>query len=67
MTQGTFYWRRDSRQLLLGGIDRPNEVGSAWVIEDDETKRKINGGALITRTEVERLATAGEYTLDTEP
>ena len=66
MTQGTFYWRRDSRQLLLGGIDRPHEVGSAWVIEADDTKRKINGGAFITRTEAERLATAGQYTLDTE-
>ena len=31
------------------------------------TQGKINGGALITRTEAERLATAGEYTLDTEP
>lgn len=66
VTRGTFYWRRDSRQLLLGGIDRPNEVGSAWVIEDDDAERKINGGALITHTDAERLATAGEYTLDTE-
>jgi len=38
----------------------------AWVIEADGTKRKVNGGASITRTEAERLATAGEYTLDTE-
>ena len=66
MTQGTLYWRRDSRQLLLGRIDRPHEAGLAWVIEADGTKRKVNGGASITRTEAERLATAGEYTLDTE-
>lgn len=66
VTWGTFCWRRDRRQLLLGGIERPNELGKAWVIEADDTKREINGGDLITRTEAERLATAGEYNLDTE-
>lgn len=67
VTRGTFCWRRDSRQLLLGGIERPNQLGKAWVIEaDGHTTREINGGDLITRTEAERLAIAGQYTLDAE-
>lgn len=66
MTWGTFCWRRDRVQLLLGGIARPNELGRAWVLEADGTKREINSGDLITRTEAERLSAAGGYTLDTE-
>jgi hypothetical protein len=36
------------------------------VLEADGTKREINSGDLITRTEAERLSAAGGYTLDTE-
>ncbi|HKO27506.1 MAG TPA: hypothetical protein VJU80_08630 [Solirubrobacteraceae bacterium] len=38
----------------------------AWVVEADETERYINNGEPITRAEVARLASVGEYTLDAE-
>ena len=63
---GTFCWRRDELQRLAGLSDGANDLGRAWVIEADGTKRDISGGDLITREEAERLAAAGEYTLDTE-
>jgi hypothetical protein len=40
--------------------------GRAWVIEADGTERLINDGDPISHAEAERLAEAGEYTLDTE-
>ena len=65
-TRGTFCWRRDGLQRLVGLSDRANDLGRAWVIEADGAKREINGGDLISREEAERLAAAGEYTLDIE-
>lgn len=63
-TRGTFYWRGENRQA---GLDhRADDLGRAWVVEADGTERKINGGDLISRAEAERLASAGEYTLDTD-
>ena len=64
--RGSFFWKRDSRQRLAGLSEGANDLGRAWVVEADGTKRDINGGDLITREEALRLAAAGEYTLDTE-
>jgi hypothetical protein len=63
--RGTLYWKRESS---VGGTEEEtlNEVGSAWVIEAGGAERKISEGSWITRREAERLAAAGEYTLDTE-
>lgn len=65
-TRGTFYWKRETLQRLAGLSDKANDCGRAWVIEADGTRREINNGEVITRTEAERLATVGEYTLDAE-
>jgi hypothetical protein len=63
--RGTLYWRRESG---VGATEEEalNEVGPAWVIEADGTERKISDGGWITRLEAERLAAAGEYTLDAD-
>ena len=61
--RGTFWWRRDRLSVGTGG----DVLGRAWVIEADGTRRQITEGNLITRSEAERLATAGEYTFDAEP
>ena len=60
-TRGILYWKRE------GGLPGAGGVGRAWVIEADGTERDINDGDPISRTEAERLAEAGEYTLDAEP
>lgn len=65
-TRGTFYWRRETVQRLKGLSDKANDCGRAWVIEANGSKREINSGEVITRAEAERLAAAGEYTLDTD-
>ncbi|MFL5914813.1 MAG: hypothetical protein ACJ752_04135 [Gaiellaceae bacterium] len=60
VTRGILYWKREA-------ITPSGEwLGRAWVIEKDGTERPINGGDPITRAEAERLAEAGEYTLDAE-
>jgi hypothetical protein len=63
--RGTLYWRRESG-VIGTKEDAFNEVGPAWVIETDGTKRNINDGEWITRLEAERLAATGEYTLKVE-
>jgi hypothetical protein len=60
-TRGILYWTREV-------VTPSGELfGRAWVIEEDGTERPINGGDPISRTEAERLAKAGNYTLDAEP
>ena len=63
--RGILYWQRHPEPS--DSHTSPNDVGRAWVIEADGTERQINGGDPITRAEAERLASAGEYTLDAEP
>lgn len=58
--RGILYWRREA------GTSGGEGIGRAWVIEADGTERAINGGDQISRTEAERLAQAGDYTLDAE-
>jgi hypothetical protein len=58
-TRSTLCWRREP--------GAPGEdLGEAWVIEQDGTNRPINGGDPITRTEAKRLAQVGEHMLDAE-
>ena len=61
--RGTFYWKRHGFDAKNEG---PNDVGPAWVIETDGSRREINDGGWITRAEAERLAAVGDYTLDAE-
>ena len=58
-TRGILYWKWE---------DGPPgaEVGAAWIIEADGAERSINGGDRISLAEAERLAAAGDYTLDAE-
>jgi hypothetical protein len=59
-TRSTLYWRREP--------GAPSEdLGEAWVIERDGTKRPINGGDPISRAEAKRLARVGDHVLDAEP
>ena len=58
-TRGILYW------LWRGGPPSA-PLGPAWVIEADGTGRPINGNDPISRAEAERLAIAGNYTLDAE-
>jgi len=60
VTRGIFYWKRET------GTPGSEGFGHAWVIERDGTERPINDGDPITRTEAERLAKVGGYTLDAE-
>jgi hypothetical protein len=59
--RGIFYWARECGEP--GG----EGTGRAWVIEEDGTERRINGGDPITRAEAERLAKVGDYIFDAEP
>jgi hypothetical protein len=59
-TRGILYWKREA--VTPGG----ELFGRAWVIEEDGTKRPLNGGDPISRAEAIRLAEAGEYTLDAD-
>jgi hypothetical protein len=59
--RGIFYWKRETGEP--GGGEG---MGRAWVIESDGTERPINDGDPISRSEAERLARVGEYTLDAE-
>jgi hypothetical protein len=60
------YWRRKRGPFEVTKEPSPSDVGLAWVVEADGTERYINNGEPITRAEAERLAAAGEYTLDAE-
>jgi hypothetical protein len=57
---GVLRWRPDE---CAAGED----MGTAWVFEPDGTKRLINGGDPISRTEAERLAAAGNNSFDPGP
>jgi hypothetical protein len=58
--RGILYWAREEGQPEGEGR------GRAWVIEADGSERPINDGEPISRTEAERLAAVGGYTLDAE-
>jgi hypothetical protein len=59
--RGILYWKREAVTPTGEGF------GTAWIIEADGTERPINDGDPISRSEAERLAEVGEYTLDAEP
>jgi hypothetical protein len=58
--RGILYWKREA--VAPSG----EWFGPAWVIEADGIERPVNDGDPISRTEAERLAQVGEYTLDAE-
>lgn len=44
-----------------------DDLGVAWVVERNGTKRHINDGDPISRAEARRLAQVGGHMLDAEP
>ena len=60
------YWRRQRGPFEARKEPTPSDLGVTWVVEADGTERYINNGEPITRAEVVRLATVGEYSLDAE-